>query len=675
MSVIYLVLSIGLLYLHLVGVTLLGGRWLPYPIARAAGVLLVTMGFFFIEHFIGLGTINWFWPLSTLAALGIIFAHRDTLKIPDFQRAEWVFLLAFAYGLCWKMLVPDIYPSSERVTDLYFMSNYYDGETLPPPDHWYAGHRFNFYYAFQHYGAALLGRWFGWQIGFALNISFVLLMAMGLALAWDFTARFVRQRASRAVLILALALGGTGVTPLLGSLVEEQQSEAQNQAQTAAQSTERMWASARFIGSYDARINTELGLKLFPQPAEPPAPKWEPRELPLENFGYQYFLGDYHPPLGGFFLLFLMLALIGWGQYAGATETPPHPQKTALQQFLLAFTVPAMLVTNTWILPMQACLLLAWVVWRKWQKEAVIWGALIAGAGLGFVLIYPFLSGFAANTLQTPIRWVRALDHTEPLRFLLLMWPVLVLFALAATEVRRRPLVLMFVFGFAVMMALGEFVWVDDPSAGRYERTNTTMKWWGWMWSGALLSSGALALASGRLWVRSLAFLVLCGPIAYAIPTAQYLSHLPLTSFGRLEGSAWFVRDRPVAAAVNWLKQAPRGIVLENWQGDAYNNQTLYALNSGQVSLMGWPSHVSLWHSGAPEVWAKRQEIIEFYKGILPEPLNWLLRNNVRYVVWGHTERNAGNWQQVHNGLAARYDWHPFVVQSPNDRVGIWVRR
>jgi hypothetical protein len=520
-----------------------------------------------------------------------------------------------------------------------------------------------------------LGRWFGWQIGFALNISFVLLMAMGLALAWDFTVRFVQQRASRAVLILALALGGTGVTPLLAGLVDEPQSETPNQAQTANQSIEHMWASARFIGNYDARINTELGVKLFPQPAESATPKWEPRELPLENFGYQYFLGDYHPPLGGFFLLFLMLALIGWGQHAVAAETRPLAQKSAIQQFLLAFTVPAMLVTNTWILPMQACLLLAWVGWRKWQKEAVIWSALIAGGGLGFVLIYPFLSDFAANTLQTPIRWVRAVDHTEPLRFLFLMWPILALFALAATEARRRPLVLMFVIGFAVMMALGEFTWVDDPSAGRHERTNTTMKWWGWMWSGALLSSGALALASERLWVRSLAFLVLCGPIVYAIPTAQYLSQLPLTNFGRLEGSAWFLKDRPVAAAVNWLKQAPRGIVLENWQGDAYNNQTLYALNSGQVSLMGWPSHVSIWHSGAPEVWAMRQEIIDFYTGVLPDPLNWLSRNNVRYVVWGHGERNANNWQQMHNTLSARYDWHPFVVQSPDDRVGVWARR
>ncbi len=669
MSAIFLVLSIGLLYLHLAGITLLLGRWLPYPIARASGVLLFTMLLFFLEHFVGLGAIDWLWPLGTVVALGLIFVNAKTLKTKEFRHAEIAFLLAFAYGLCWKILIPDIYPSSERITDLYFMSNYFDGHRLPPPDHWYAGQRFNFYYALQHYGAALMGRWFGWQIGFALNVGFALLMGMALALAWDFVVRIVPQRAGRAALILALGLGGTGISPLLPALVAQIPGAAPNPAAI----NENMWASARFIGSYDTRINVEWGMKLFADSKSAADPKFEPRELPLENFGYQYFLGDYHPPLGGFFLLFLMLALLAWQQYS--PTTPRIAQKPAVPQFLLAFTVPAMLVTNTWILPMQACLLLVWAVWRKWHKETVIWSALIAGGSLGFVLIYPFLSGFANHAPHTAMRWVRAVDHTGGGHFLALMWPLLALFALAATELRRRPLVGLFILAFGLMMALGEFVWVDDPSVGRFERTNTTMKWWGWMWSGALLSVGALALSASQKWVRVAAFVVLCGPLYYAVPTVQYLSHMPLSSLGRLDGAAWFVKDSPVAAAVAYLKEAPRGIVLENWQGDAYTNQTVYALNSGQVSLMGWPAHVALWHNGAPEVWAMRQQIIDFYKGTLPQALNWLRHNNVRYVVWGHNERHQENWQQVHEALAAGYEWHPFVVQEPNDRVGIWVRR
>lgn len=680
MFAIFLLLSIGLLYLNLAGLTMLAGRWLPFPLARASSILLITLCLFFIEHFVGLGKLNWLWPLSSLGAAVILYRQREQLKQREFLASELVFALALAYGLAWKFYIPDVYPSSERVTDLYFMANYYSGQTLPPQDLWYAGHRFDFYYAFQHYGAALLGRWFGWQTGVALNISFALLMALGLSLAWDFAARFVASRASRFVLIAALALGGTGVSPLLDLFVAQEAGTS-----SPNQSLERMWASARFIGSYDTRINTELGNSAMPPIKS--GSGFEVRELPLENFGYQYFLGDYHPPLGGFFLLFLMLALIGWGQQAlvaGRTSTRSVAgaaapglriaRNDALWQGLLTLCVPAMLVTNTWILPMQAVLVASWLAWRWWRKETLHWVALFAGGVLGFVLIYPFLSYFGAQAIQTPIRFVSAPDHTEPMRFLLLMWPLLVLFALAAVDARKRPLVLLFVVSFAVMMALGEFTWVDDPSVARFERTNTTMKWWGWMWSGALLSSGAMALASSRLVVRWSATLVLVSLGLYAITTVDYLRHVTPTTAGRLEGSTWFTKDAAVGATVNYLKDAPRGLVLENWLGDAYTNQTLFALFSDQPSLMGWPAHVSLWHNASPDVWIMRQQTIDFYKGTLPDPLGWLLQHDVRYVVWGHTERYANNWQQVNETLAGRYDWLPFL-NSANDHVGVWVRR
>jgi hypothetical protein len=676
MFLIFLLISIGLLVVNLAGLTMLLGRWLPYPIARASGMLLLALCLFFVEHFFGLGKINWLWPISSIGAGAILFIHRKELASREFRASELVFMLALLYGLFWKFLIPDIYPSSERVTDMYFMANYFDGHTLPPPDHWYAGHRFDFYYAFQHYSASLLGRWFGWELGVALNLGFVLLMALGLSLAWDFAARFVPSMANRLVLILALALGGTGVSPLLDLFVAEAPTSA-----PANQSLERMWASARFIGSYDSRINTDLGLKLMPPIT--PGSGLAVRELPLENFGYQYFLGDYHPPLGGFFLLFLMLALIGWGQQTsggvgnaqstGTVRGAPQANPD-LWQFLLTLCVPVMLVTNTWILPMQAILVVSFIAWRWWRKEPLQWLALLGGGVVGFMLIYPFLTHFATHALQTPIRWVSGRNHTELVRYLVVMWPLLALFGLALFDARKRPLVLLFIASFAVMMLVGELTWVDDPSADLYERTNTTMKWWGWMWSGALLSCGAMALSSSRILLRWSALLVLFACSFYLLPTLRFWQTTVPSTFGRLEGSAWFTKDVPIAAAVNYLKDAPRGIVLENWLGDAYTNQTLFALYSNQPSLMGWPAHLGVWHNNSPDTWLMRQQFIDFYKGTMPDALGWLLQHNVRYVVWGHTERYATNWQQMHDTLAGRYDWQPFV-NSANDHVGVWVRR
>ncbi|AMC36690.1 DUF2298 domain-containing protein [Janthinobacterium sp. B9-8] len=670
MTMIHLAASLALLWLHLAGLTLVLGQYLPYAIARASGVLLITLLMFFIEHFIGLGNLNGLWPITAILAAASLYLFKQEARSSRFKAAEIAFLLALAYGLIWKFIFPAIYPTSERVTDLYFMANYYSGSVLPPPDHWFAGHRFDFYYAFQHYAAALMGRLFGWDIGFTYNIAFALLMALGLSLAWEFATRFVASRLHRLVLILALALGGTGVSPLLNLFVTPT-----SDSPISWQANDEMWASARFIGSYDARVNTDLGRQLFPllTPETKPTPDFEARDLPLENFGYQFFLGDYHPPLGGFFLLFLALALIAWLEQK-RSDQPDEILHARFAQSLLALTLPVMLITNTWITPMLAVLLFTWALWRHYGKNPPAWGAIFAGGTLGFLLIYPFLAGFASQAIGTPIRLVHNIDRTPIAQFILLLWPLLALFALALTEKRQRPLAIALVIAFAIMLLLGEFIFVDDPSVGKFERTNTTMKWWGWMWSGALLAAGAMALGSGRRWVRNAAAAVLLLTCSYTINTTQYIWHTPKGDLGKLAGTHWFSNDAPVKDTIQYLSQAPKGIVLENWLGDAYTNQTLFSLYAQQPSLLGWPNHVSLWHGAPQEVWLLNQQIKDFYLDSLPSPLAWLKQNKVQYVVWGRPENTSPAWQTINAAIAAEYDWRPFLETS-DTRMGLWIKR
>jgi uncharacterized membrane protein len=668
MTMIHLAASLALLWLHLASLSLALGRFMPYAIARSVGVLLITLLMFFIEHFIGLGNLNGLWPITAILAAFTLYLFKQEACSCRFKAAEIAFLMALAYGLIWKFIFPAIYPTSERVTDLYFMANYYSGSILPPPDHWFAGHRFDFYYAFQHYAAALMGRLFGWDIGFTYNIAFALLMALSLSLAWEFATRFVAGRAHQLLLILALTLGGTGVSPLLNLFVTPASDNP-----ISWQANDQMWASARFIGSYDARVNTELGQQFFPllTAETKPNPEFEARDLPLENFGYQFFLGDYHPPLGGFMLLFLALALIAWLEQKRSEQEILHPR---LAQGLLALTLPVMLITNTWITPLLAVLLFSWAAWRHYSKNPPDWQAILAGGLLGFLLIYPFLAGFASQAIGTPIRLVHRIDRTPIAQFILLLWPLLALFGLALTEKRQRPLALALVMAFAIMLLLGEFIFVDDPSAGKFERTNTTMKWWGWMWSGGLLASGAMALGSARRGVRNSAALVLLLTCSYAINTAQYIWHTPKGDLGKLAGTHWFTNDAPVKDIVQYLKQAPQGIVLENWLNDAYTNQTLFSLYSQQRSLLGWPNHVSLWHGAPQEVWLLNQEIKDFYQAKHPAPLLWLLQHKVQYVVWGRPESTSPNWQAINESIASQYYWQPFL-DTPDEKMGVWVKR
>ena len=50
MTMIYLAASLMLLWLHLAGLSVVLGRWLPYAQARAAGVLLITLLMFFMQQ-------------------------------------------------------------------------------------------------------------------------------------------------------------------------------------------------------------------------------------------------------------------------------------------------------------------------------------------------------------------------------------------------------------------------------------------------------------------------------------------------------------------------------------------------------------------------------------------------------------------------------------------------
>lgn len=678
MHLIHLLISLGLLWLHIAAANLLLSRCLPFPwaITRALAILLPVLVLFFFEHFCGLGRLQWLWPISASLALMILWAWREEWQSSSWREAELAFALCFGWALLWKILMPALLPTGERVTDLYFMANYAAGDTLPPPDHWFAGYRFNFYYSFQHYGGALLARWFDWDLGFAYNIAFALVLGLGLALAWHVVRSFLpssEQALSRYLLIAALALGGTGVSPFAPLLVVPG-------PEVRPGAAEEMWASARFIGNYDAQVNTELGRAWFSPPDPLPEPNFRPRELPLENFGYQFYVRDYHPPLGGFLLLFLMLALMQTmyltarpNQVEGQ-QTEPDVGRERIAHALLALCGPLMLITNTWVLPMLAILLLAWLVWRYWQKQSLHWPALLIGGALGMVLIYPFLNNFIGQSLNTPIRLVAEIDRTPLAGFLLVMWPLLILFILNILEAQRNQFALWAALTFLLMMLAGEFLFVDDPSAAHFERTNTTMKWWGWMWSAALLTCGALALTSSNVWRIRVAQLVLLLLCSYAVNTARVLWYADHTYAGRLSGKEWLTEDVAVKNTIDYLALAEKGIVLENWLGHSNTIQTLYALYSGQPSLLGWVHHVSLWRNSQPSVLQLNEEIRAFYLDRNTQALPWLLKNKVRYIVWGRPEEASSHWPQIDAAISSHYAWREFTAAG-SGKVGVWERR
>jgi uncharacterized membrane protein len=665
MYLILLSLNIVLILINLVGLATLVTRWVPhYALAKAIGVLFFCLGLFFIEHFFGLGKLTWLWPITTIASLYLLYRQKADWK--KFYATEIVFVAGFCYALLWRGSFPDIYPSSERVTDLYFITNYLPGSTLPPLDYWLPPQTFNFYYAFQHYAAALMARIFGLDGGTAYNLGFCVLMALSISCAWFFIAHFCRKPAAKILVLLAFVVGGTGVSPLVHLLFDEQKLGHRVD----------LWASMRFTGSYDEFLNTPLADTLFPKQTNLPA-GFELRDIPAENFSYLMYLGDYHPALGGFFLLMLTLALFAALETKPTKNAAPKNASTEPQSLLLlalGVTLAAMMITNTWIFPLQGMLLLLWAGYRYRSENTTHWMALAAGVGGGFLLIFPFLIDFAAQAQNTPIRWVEWQDHTPLLRFILQHWPLMLLCMLGCIQKKTRELAFYLALGMGAMLFFSEFFYADDPSGGKFVRTNSTMKWWGWIYALGIVGVGSMTIASSNKFIRyatTATLLLLC---TYSVDLARDWWLVGKQSGVKLHGHEWLTRDGTIKDMIRYLRAAPDGIVLESSERGSYSNSTTIALFSAKPSMQGWADHVVTWRGPSSHARAQQEEQRKFYAGEKTDALGWLQQNRVQYIVWGGTDqaKKPEARDLIQSQIGSYYQWKSFY-ESGTIKVGMWI--
>jgi uncharacterized membrane protein len=653
MHLIYLVLTAAILLVNLAALGRLFSHYFAdAQLARASGTLALLTCLFFIEHFIGLGRLSWVWPLSTLISLPILFSHWKS----GGWRAELPFWLPFAYVFAWRFVFPDIDGQSEHLTDLAFVSNYLSGTQLPPVDVWLPAYRFDIYYGFLHYATALMGRVLALDAGRAMNFGFCLTIAFTISLAWSVASHFFAARWKKGLVITALLVGGTGVAPLLPVLYG-----AANSDQAAIS---QLWANTRFTGLYDQQINTAAGQALFPK-IEGAAP----RELPLETLSYYIYLGDLHPPLAGFALLLFALALMI------RLEDKDEPKAKPLA-FALGASVPLLLALNAWNLPLQGLLVLGWCIYRRAGQQTCYLKYLLAGAGCALALLYPFINSYAPNALSAGFAFVTAEDHTPLRQGLAVWWPILLLAALALCQGPKNRLAFWSGVGVLLLLALMEFVYIDDPLSGTYNRFNSTLKWWSWLYPAALLLLGSIALSSPKRWQQYLAAVPLIAVCAYALPQAQYWRYHPKTSAGQFAGDGWLKNDYVHRAILNHLRVAEKGSVLEGLDGGSYTPASAFALHSGQVSALGWPDHESLWRNQAPFIQAEAGKIRAFYHASLPNADAWLKSQNIRYIVWSRFDQARGPeaFAALRAQLEPHYAWRALVIENAVE-FGVWERR
>ena len=641
---------LGVIFLNLIALALLGRRVSGgYTLSRAVTPVAAALALFFCEHFVGLGRLSWSWPFVTVASVWVVHRRRDELRAQ--WRTELAFFASFAWVFVWRFCYPGIVPSSEKLGDLAMISSYLPGTRLPPVDVWLPPFPFDVYYSFQHYAAALLGRIFALGPGLTYNIAFCLVLTWTMLCAAGCAWSICRSWWKTALVLVAFAAGGTGATIPVHFMTDKPQ----------------LYSSMRFIGdgaTYQ-QVTTPFGRSLLDAAR---VPRTDATKAPMETFSYLLQLGDYHPPLSGFYLLALALLCIAVIEGGGDARAP-----TAV----FAATIPLCAIANGWSLPFQGLLVFAWVASRVWYRRAVDWQFLAIGLLASVALCYPFLSGFAYRSADynLKLRFLPGPEHTPVLLGAILLWPVVALIVLPFVARERTPWILWLSALWLVLLVVAELYYVDDVYAGAYNRFNTTLKWWPWIQTGALIVGGASGLRAASRAGRYATVLVLTVVSLYSVDLLRGLVFGYKGDLGRLDGAAWITDDPIERVILEYLKAAPPGVVLQRLETGAFTPAPGIVEFAGQRAYLGWPEHEKLWRGYRADIVIRQTDVEKFYAGQMDNPAEWLVQNRIDHVLWLKPEYKlpTGTFDKIDSQIKPQYYWREFY-RAGDFHVGVWSR-
>jgi uncharacterized membrane protein len=652
MSLVFLGLAVASLWINLLGAALAWRRIVDdYAIARVVGALAACLACFFLEHFAGWGPHPPLLPLTTAASVWLIW--RDWRVVGRNGGTELLFAAGFAYCFLWRYASPDIDDTGEKMPNLMMIEAYMRGTQLPAPDLWLPPFRANFYYSFQHYGASMIGRLLGVGAGVSYHLAYCTLVGFIAVLAGSCVARLCAWRPGRMVCLLSLFVGGSGSVVAAHVLLVHP----------------GMLSCVRFLGgAIEHDPPTWLGSRVIPMIMNPAIPA---RDLPMEPMSYVLITGDYHPPLSGYLLLALASTLVA-AQATGAAGASRR-----MNHALLAATVPLALIADAWVFPLLFILVAGWFTYRMLALEQGFLIPSLTGVAVASVLEYPYLIEFTQQAIMgnAAMGLTQAVDRTPWLGWWLTFWPVAGLLLLGFLGREQRSLALFLIVIWALELAASEFLYNHDVYGGIWSRFNSTLKWWGWVYAGIILTLGARNLGSASRVCRYGTAVLLLPCLVFAADLHRHYNFTARAgSTGVLSGSGWLNRDPIVRDMVLLLAAKPDGIALESGIKMENTESPAIPLFAGKQSLIGWPWHETTWRGDLAEIRERLSHTTDFYDGKLPDPLDWLLHNNVRYVIWLPRDcvDNDSRFGPLNDRIKSRYFWHELYQEKNRFDVGFW---
>jgi uncharacterized membrane protein len=529
------------------------------------------------------------------------------LRPLQFGKICLVLMGAFMYAAMWRFPFPSIDGSSEKIPDLMYITSYMAGTGIPAKDYWCAPYASIQYYSFQHYAASLLGRSFGISPGLTYNYAICLLMALIVTTGIGVICTISRLSWVRILCSAALVVGGSGVSGIIHFLLKDV----------------TLWSSMRFIGSVQCDVSP-VGIWINSYSARYPR-----MQLPGEPLSYSIYLGDYHAPLAGLYLLFVAVLVLS--QY----HLLPGKDNNVLLAIAGA-TIPWCLVSNTWSMPLQGLLVGSWTLFqlvnRSINKQQI--AALLLGGIIILFSLLSYLSKFipATSGYNATMKLVAMSEHTPPLLLVLFLFPVVVSCSLGIfcrnTSVAWAALFWVGIFAFC------EFVYIDDVYSGQYDRFNSTLKWWPWLQAGVTCSLAPLVLSySRRFWIKCIVAAAIGYPCFFVVDLARYWWNCPKIAQGVLTGDAFITSNPEANSLYSHLKELPVGLTIERPEGASFTNTTALSIMAGKPCWLGWLGHEQLWRGYSPELAQRSDKIIAFYSGKSSE-VEWLWANHIKYILW-----------------------------------------
>ncbi len=657
MTLVFLSLIVLALWVNLVGAALaLWPAVKNYAVARIAGVLVAGLVLFCLEHFVALGARPPVLPFTLALSGWLMWRHREVLRAN--WQVELMFAVGFFYCFAWRCGFPDIDMVAERIPDLVFIQDYMAGGRLPATDRWLPPYDVSFYYGYQHYGAGMLGRALGIGSGLTYQFAYCVMVGLVTCAAGSAARALCAWKPAPWLVILAVMVGGNGVIVTLPAMMEN---------------SPPIFQSSRFLGFHVAEHEWSLlGRWLgwtFNSPITPAA-----LEFPMDTFSYAVFVGEYHPPLMGFLLLVYALLLLAVIE-SGATGAP-----RAWLHALLGATIPMSLIGNVWVAPLQIMLVGGWCMYRACLREKDHWWACIVGGLVATGLAYPHLIAFTSQPIHghAGLKPTAMLERTPLGQWILMFWPVLGLLVLSIWTGRKQKFALYLVAGWSFLLLFTELVFNDDGFGGTWNRYNSTLKWWPWVYAGITVTVGANNLASANRICRwgSVALLLVMSSFGYKL--TRYFVDTGKPSAFRLEGTQWLRQNPPLNELIRILSTRPDGIALESNPVRGNSDHSVVSVFSEKACYLGWAHHEEmLWRGGIPDVAKRMAETTAFYTDKMEDPAEWLTRNDIRYVLWLQRDNIEGNrhFRSLREKIRKDYAWTPVLQEGDGWSIGFWERK